>query len=302
MKIFVNASDIAAVCGMHKYRPSETALVDIWIKNYRSESKGVGLSSKQVLAKKSESLSRDVMHRLVSENIGMGSTNTKLVSEIKTIQVDEHGVPKDGRRAGSIMAEVLTERAKLVSKIKSTSDVVKLDQHLSDVLPATLLSEYTGVKHCTRGIANETRDISKYEETTGDVVIDRNDKVFRKVILNTTDDAHVECEYVLSGCVDGITNGDTIVESKNRMRRLFHSIPEYEQVQLEVYMWLTGLKKAILVENYDSTQSVLHYEHSPSMWSEIVMNFELFHENLQLFRADPNRESRAVVALMNKRT
>ena len=134
------------------------------------------------------------------------------------------------------------------------------------------------------------------------MVMDRNNRVYRKAILSTCDDSYTECDYIVSGCVDGIINGDTVVESKNRMRRLLKTIPEYEQVQLEVYLWLTGFKKAVLVESYNTEQFTIPYEHSPDKWKEILMNFELFHEELQLFRTDPNRDTRVQLALMNKRT
>jgi hypothetical protein len=186
--------------------------------------------------------------------------------------------------------------------VATTTNTDAIDKHLSAVLGPDLISEYTGMKQCAIGVANEARDLARFEHFTGDVVLDRNNRVYRKVILSTCDDSYTRCDYIVSGCVDGIINGDTVVESKNRMRRLFKTIPEYEQVQLEVYMWLTDLKKAVLVENYDTEQFIIPYEHSPDKWKEIVINFELFHEELQLFRNDPNRDTRVRLALMNKRT
>lgn len=286
MKIFVNASEIAGICGMHKYRSSETALEDVWMKNYRNEAKDLILTKEQILAKKCETLTADVMRRLANENIELGSTNTKVITELQSIQPDDHV------RAGMLMAEVITDRANLISKVQNTNDMIKLDKHLETIIDPALLAEYNGIKHCARGIVNEDNDLNTYEQTTDELVVERNDKVYRKVILSTVDDDYEECTYIVCGRVDGITNGDTIVESKNRMHRLFECIPEYEQVQLEVYLWLTGFTKAILIQSHNSNQSVLHYEKSLEKWSEIMMNFELFHEKLQMFRNDKKHVKR----------
>ena len=62
---------------------------------------------------------------------------------------------------------------------------------------------------------------------------------------------------LLKGKVDGIA-GDTVVETKNRTRRLFKELREYERVQLECYMYLTGYQKAILTEHYNDTNHLLN--------------------------------------------
>ena len=302
-QIFINASEMASLCGMHKYRPSEVAMVEVWRRNYRTEAEGIGLSS---LGRLAYSSNVNVIQKLARENIILENKNkvsssTQILTELQTIKFDNDGVPEDGARAGVILAKVLTERAKLVACAKTTSHMNDLDKHLATCLDPSILSEYTGAKHCARGIVNETNDINKFEKETGMCVEDRNEHVYSKEILTTCDDEHKECEYIVRGKVDGTSNGDTVIESKNRMRRLFKFIPEYEQVQLEVYMWLTGYDKAILIENFNLEQSVLNYDQSPTKWSEIETNFGLFHEQLQMFRSDPDRNSRAEAALMNGR-
>ena len=164
MKICVNASEIASICGMHRYKPKELALVEVWMKNFRSESKDVRMSNKQVIAKKAEALPFDVIQTLANDNISFGSKNNTVLTKLKTLQTNANGIPSDPALAGRLMAEVLTERAQLVATTYNTD---ALDKNLSAVLSPSLLSDYTGMKQCAIGIANETQDLARYERLTG---------------------------------------------------------------------------------------------------------------------------------------
>ena len=71
------------------------------------------------------------------------------------------------------------------------------------------------------------------------------------------------------GKVDGIVD-DVIVETKNRAKRLFHRIPNYEKVQLEAYMFLTEMDKAIHIECYNEEQNKTDYNHDAEFWEDRV--------------------------------
>jgi hypothetical protein len=50
--------------------------------------------------------------------------------------------------------------------------------------------------------------------------------------------------------IDSLTGKVTIIEVKNRQRRLFHAVPEYERIQCQIYMWLFGSDKCVFREHY----------------------------------------------------
>ena len=76
------------------------------------------------------------------------------------------------------------------------------------------------------------------------------------------------CCVILQGKIDGMLDNDTVVESKNRARRLFYKIPAYEKVQLEAYMFLTETEKALHIENYNETTNESYYYHDETFWNE----------------------------------
>ncbi len=87
----------------------------------------------------------------------------------------------------------------------------------------------------------------------------------------------------LVGIIDG-RRGDSIVEIKNRQRRLFNKVPTYEYVQCQVYMKLTGTHKCILIESFSGTSKEHPLEFSDAFWElEILPALRQFaHELIEL--------------------
>ena len=86
---------------------------------------------------------------------------------------------------------------------------------------------------------------------------------------------------VIVGKIDGISsNGKTLVETKQRRNCFFECIPVYEKVQLECYLWLTGIEQAIHVQNYNGEQKHMLYKSDPVLWSQIQSRLEAFVKSL----------------------
>ena len=84
----------------------------------------------------------------------------------------------------------------------------------------------------------------------------------------------------ISGKVDGIEGmGDDqiLIETKNRRRRLFDEIPEYEKVQMCIYMKMTNIKTSKLLQYYDDEEGIIDYDYDEEFWNEIeqkLLNFK----------------------------
>ena len=114
-------------------------------------------------------------------------------------------------------------------------------------------------------IAQQLREIADTIERKWKDMLDQKSAVADKLPGNLKRDnnfynLHV-CEiegtkYVICGKIDRIEerpDGSRIlVEIKNRTNRLFRSVPEYEFIQVQVYLQLLGLVHARLVEQYNN--------------------------------------------------
>jgi hypothetical protein len=115
-----------------------------------------------------------------------------------------------------------------------------------------------------RGNIKESKNIDILQEKKQIKVEQRNSKMYTKELVRT--DKYC---IVLKGKVDGISN-DTVVEAKNRQNRLFMELRDYERVQLEAYMFLTGHSKSVLTEHYNDTSNQIHYLHDEVFWQLCV--------------------------------
>ena len=97
-------------------------------------------------------------------------------------------------------------------------------------------------------------------------------KLYQKILYSND-----RYEINIRGKVDGIADG-YIVESKNRTNRLFNTLRPYERVQMEGYMFLTGLNKSVLTEHYDDTSNTIHCIHNEPFWNKCVERIIQFIE------------------------
>jgi len=115
-----------------------------------------------------------------------------------------------------------------------------------------------------RGNVKESTNIDNLQEKKQIKVEQRNSKLYTKELARK--DKYC---IVLKGKVDGISD-DTVVEAKNRQNRLFMELRDYERVQLEAYMFLTGYGKSVLTEHYNDISNQIHYLHDEEFWKLCV--------------------------------
>ena len=121
-----------------------------------------------------------------------------------------------------------------------------------------------------RGNVKENTNLNTLQKKSNITIEQRNSRMYTKELIRTD----YYC-VVLRGKVDGMS-GDTVIEAKNRCNRLFKELRDYERVQLEAYMFLTGYDKSILTEHYNDTSFQIEYARDKQFWSECVSSIETF--------------------------
>ena len=117
-----------------------------------------------------------------------------------------------------------------------------------------------------RGNIKEDNNLDKTEKKSNIVITDRNSQMYEKLLYK---DPNERYQVILRGKVDGM-NDEYVVETKNRTRRLFNMIPDYEKVQLNAYMFMTGKEKAIHIECYNDQQNQTEYGFDKLFWKDCV--------------------------------
>ncbi len=97
----------------------------------------------------------------------------------------------------------------------------------------------------------------------------RIDNSLKKKQLFEFEHNNIIYKIIIGGRIDGYVNETTILETKHRRDRLFNFIPEYEMVQMEMYLYILDLKKCIHVENFQELQNITEYVHNDVFLDEI---------------------------------
>ena len=98
--------------------------------------------------------------------------------------------------------------------------------------------------------------------------------------------------YQIVGRIDGLEvrpDGTLVlVEIKNRMRKLFYRLRDYENIQIQTYLYLTNLNHAKLVEQYNQQVNIIEVSREEKLYkTEILPKLKDFALKLDSILTDP---------------
>jgi hypothetical protein len=160
--------------------------------------------------------------------------------------------------------------SKDISKLNTTQE--KLLQKCSDMnnedmkkIKSSLISK----TNTNFGTKYEGNSIDIYSQKTGNKVI-RVEKFFFKKIGTSND-----INWYIGGKVDGITEDKILIEVKNRTKKLFYNLRDYEKVQVLSYLKLLDLDMAHLVESLKNDRqemNVIQIVFDTNFWKKEILN------------------------------
>ena len=252
-RIVIVASELSIITGHNKYENIQKAIDSVLnrsniVKKYIPKSKIeeslISLSEKDLLTIKNE---------LKLEN----NASLKQVENVIKKQV-----------LSKSLNEKITEEQ---SKLKA-DEVLKTMPTLNKCLEGSVKQDL----RMKRGNIKEDNNLNKTQIKRNIVIDSRNSKMYEKELYC---DPERKFNIVLRGKIDGM-NDEYVVETKNRTKRLFNMIPDYEKVLLNAYMFMTGKEKALHIECYNEDQNSVEYDFDKLFWEdcyEKVINFTNDH-------------------------
>jgi hypothetical protein len=106
-----------------------------------------------------------------------------------------------------------------------------------------------------------------------DLVFVQDQKLYKKCLGR-----HKDRDWFVCGRVDGMSaDGTVVLEIKNRMRRLFGRVVEYERIQMLCYQMMCSVQNGVLVEALGDDQLMTHpIEWDPAEWDDICEGLRSF--------------------------
>lgn len=226
--VFINTSDIAAYIGQNKW-DIITPFERLW-KKCDSDYDSIVDTVKEVY--------KDDKEKLEKVNV--------LVLDKKQ-QVEQYIKPETLKKHLESTSDTVAEKTKnintLINKLEiSPDEKIKLQEHTSSLV------------NTTHGIMNEQKVVDIYEKKFN-VVLDTSQKFHKKQL---SIDHESKYTWMICGKVDGIYDSTVdgeesyIVEIKNRVKGFFNNVRNYENTQVQMYMWM--------LEKYGYTMLEEHYK------------------------------------------
>jgi hypothetical protein len=236
--VCVYASNLAACIGMNRYKGAHEAMEDMWQKLDAS-------GFRAAFARNARQTKKDALDAALK-------TNVKVIEAV----------------AGALQADNASssETVGVTDRVNAIIDEQKLAPETTK-----LIKEHTQSRVFTKYGSN--REDVVYEELRRQGLdIQKNPAFLKKQMGRIGDDV-----WYLGGKIDAMTKDRTrVVEIKNRVRRLFGTVVEYEHVQLQSYMQLLNVQHASLAECFTPKDlvmqiNVMNIDRDDAWWESVIM-------------------------------
>jgi len=245
--IFLRASDLAKLTGHNKYNDIQETIDQILKSNKICDRYVPKSNTEGCLAKLSTA---DFKKIAVALQLPDTSSLQEVEKKVKqTILKDSY-------------SSVISEE---VSKTKVEENLK--DNQCLKVLESSLKQDL----QMRRGNIKEAKNLNQIQTKQNIRIRSRNSKMFTKELFSDGKRYRI----LVRGKIDGISD-DILIETKNRTKRLFYELRDYERVQLEAYFFLTGLRKALLTEHHNKEMNIIEYSHNEDFWDECVTKINEF--------------------------
>lgn len=233
-------SQIAALTARHKFDVG-----NITNTSKASNAKDMLSGQKDILSNINKNVKRETKKELTT--IIKRGLNTKVKNE------DKEKI-KELENKYNIKIQEKIDASKNKSKKEKEESQKKIIEQIDKVIKEDkerlnkLVKTHTNTRF---GIFQEDSAIKIFEEEKGKKISGQQKRF--EYHINTLDDyrnSEVKIDWFLVGKLDGYTEDYEVLEIKNRVNRLFGTIPRYEYPQLMTYMKMAGSQKGYMLEQY----------------------------------------------------
>ena len=167
------------------------------------------------------------------------------------------------------LAQALSHRAKNSAdaevKFKEVEAKINSDSKLDATEKAKVIEYARSKVYTTHGTRKEDQTA-----TLSDLKLERDNKKYTFHVAQIGD-----VEYVVVGMIDRLEilpdGSKTLVEIKNRMKCLFHTVREYEMCQVQMYLEMLDLENAKLIEQYNSQIEVHEIKRDRDFFNHTIL-------------------------------
>lgn len=237
--ISIAISELAPLCEMDHYNNFGRIACKLWSQLHPSSY----LQYKSQCYKEGNYVANDSMKQkmlVLNNKLTNGSLN--LVKEVAVINKSRNNTSELNAKQGELYNKLQSEIDKKAQLTSSKLELEELKRQATEL--HNIVKSATNVVYGTK---NENTGYKFFENVTGIDVIKR--QKFMKTRIATFDlPTGEKVRWYLKGIADGETSTDEIIEIKNRQKKLFNMVRDYEMCQVQSYLHIAKKEMGYLVE------------------------------------------------------
>ena len=169
-----------------------------------------------------------------------------------------------------ILKSALTnETTDVQTVVEETCKKINIDTSLTDAEKVDVIKHVTSKISTNHGTRSESKTAKKIKDVKKDTQLIR-DSTFYTTDVMTIDNT----VFVICGTIDRIQiepdGRRTLIEIKNRVKRLFNKVVNYEFIQVQTYLQLLSLDHARLVEQYKDEIATHDIDRDDDFWDNDI--------------------------------
>ena len=292
-QIVLFASEVSVICEFNPYRNIHDTFMDVWKRTAPAQILTVEKAINLKMKSKEQQIEKLIQ---AIDTEGKISNLVKAASSSRSI----YDVKKSVQRAEAIIPAIIPKipaekpkgdskkdpRNERIQELVASIGTINIEQEIIKSVESKMNKGF--------GTNQEAVAIKRYEEKHKSSIKQRNEKFHKRVVANIDG-----CLVVVGGKVDGVKEDGTIVEVKNRMRRFFDPLPEYDIAQLQTYMFILNASKGELVEQLKGSSSDIKntiIDRDDQMWENVMKpRIVRFCSTLQQFMKDSDLQHKFIL-------
>jgi hypothetical protein len=235
-RVVIKASDVAAIIGRNPYKPQAEVRSEIWKKYWPESFTGQTKNDRARVA---------------------------LSASQNAIQIFEEAACVKTKSSNEAEDVFQMARAK-----------IEVDEQLTNEQKCDVIEHIRSRIYTSHGTRSEDKTSDKMESEEN-VILKKDNSFYRISICEIG-----EFDFEIVGKIDRIQEmpdgSRVLVEIKNRTKRLFRKVPDYEYIQVQTYLQMLNLEHARLVEQFNSQIMSHDIDRDDEFWKEVMTCLESF--------------------------
>jgi hypothetical protein len=288
--ISIAISDLASLCQMDHYNNFSRVVCKLWSQLHPTSYN----MYKSQCYKNGEYVANDSMKQKMLVLNSKLTKNINVVKEVANINKLKNNTNELQEKQEELYKKIEAVINEKVDSAESETEKIQIRKQAEEL--HKIVKSATNVVYGTK---NENNGYRFFEEVSG-IEVKKRQKYMKHRIANYELPSGEKVRWYIKGLADGETVLDEIIEIKNRQKKLFNTVRDYEMCQIQTYLHIANRDLGYLVEiitdsENNLTGNIIKVPKKEEYFSNVIVNnlniiinfmMSLFYLDNKMFTSD----------------